>query len=159
MLRFYIEYHWGRRRPNLEFYMNNQQLSPQLVWCDQVSPYQENIILETTCELAEHNQLQVVMRDKTDHDLVFEDSGMIDHWAKIQEVEIDGILAQTALYFCSNFRHAMSSDWVEHMRQQGHDIQPWYHGGTDIRLNGTWTLTFDTPVWEWYVKNYEQTNS
>jgi hypothetical protein len=44
------------------------------------------------------------------------------------------------------------------MRQQGHDIQPLYHGGTDVRLNGTWTLTFDTPVWQWYVKNYEQTN-
>ena len=158
VLHFYIEYHWGRRRPNLEFYVNGQQIFPRSVWCDRVSLYQENMILETTCKLLDHNQLQVVMKDKTDHDLVFEDSGMIDHWAKIQEVEIDGILSQTALYFCSNFQHSMSPAWIETMHQQGYVIESVYAGGTDIRLNGTWTMEFTTPVWEWYINNYEQTN-
>lgn len=155
-LRFFVEYHWGKRQPELEFWLNDQQLGVDLQWSQQVSPYQTNQIHVAHTVLQPDNCLEIWQRDKTDADLLFEHDQIIDHWAKIQEIEIDGIVCQTALYRCTEFEHAMSDHWVTQMAHRGHHIQKTYRpGGTDIRLNGCCRLRFTDPVWQWYVTNYD----
>lgn len=151
-LKFFIEYHSGAREPKLEFWLNGAPLCVHREWQQQASPYQINAIECCDAVLATHNCLEIWQRDKTNQDLVNDQ----DHWCKIQEIEIDGILCQTALYRCSEFEHAMSEAWVKDMRAQGHDIPKIYRpGGTDIRLNGCCRMHFTTPVWQWYVTNYD----
>lgn len=156
MIKFFVEYHFGRREPQLEFWLNSQQLHTHCEWQQTVNDHHVNVILTAECELLEQNCLEIWQRDKTDADLVQIDQQWIDHWCKVQEIEIDGILCQTALYRCSEFEHAMSEDWVTNMAQQGHHIPSIYRpGGTDIRLNGCCRMHFSTPVWQWYVTNYD----
>jgi hypothetical protein len=158
-MRFFVEYHFGRRQPNLEFWLNGQKLLVQTEWSQSPSLGQVNAILTAHADLADHNVLEIWQRDKTDQDLVQHDNTWIDHWCKIQEIEIGGIPCQTALYICTEFEHAMSDEWVANMQSQGHAIPKIYKpGGTDIRLNGCCRLTFSTPVWQWYINNYEHTN-
>jgi len=153
----YIELHWGLRRPNLEFYLNGQQLIP--VDCNMVETikFQENVEFHLTAEslAAKDNVFQIIMRDKTDNDTVTVDGESIDHWVKIRELEIDDIKFQMSLYNASKFEHSMPEDWVSNMAQQGYQIEPCYMRAADIRLNGTWTITFDTPIWQWWCENYE----
>jgi hypothetical protein len=156
MIKFFVEYHSGRRQPNLEFWLNGQQLTATTEWQNSVSQNQTNAIVAAECELLDHNCLEIWQRDKTDSDLVQHHEQWIDHWCKIQEIEIDGVRCQTALYRCTEFEHAMSADWVNHMASQGHIIPAVYRpGGTDIRLNGCCRMHFTTPVWQWYVTHYD----
>jgi hypothetical protein len=160
-LRFFVEYHSAQRRPVLEFWLNGQQLTIQIEQEHQANQYQTNAVVLATGELLDSNVIEIWQRDKTDHDPVQHNGEWIDHWCKIQEIEIDGIACQTALYLCSEFEHAMSDDWVDRMQSQGHVIEKIYRpGGTDIRLNGCCRLEFTTPVWQWYITNYdnERTN-
>ena len=160
-LRFFVEYHSAQRRPVLEFWLNGRQLTVQTEQEYSVSPHHTNVIVAATGELLDRNIIEIWQRDKTDHDMVQHNSEWIDHWCKIQEIEIDGIACQTALYLCSEFEHAMSDEWVDRMQRQGHAIEKIYRpGGTDIRLNGCCRLEFTTPVWQWYITNYdnERTN-
>jgi hypothetical protein len=160
-LRFFVEYHSAQRRPVLEFWLNGQQLTVQIEQEHQVNQYQTNAVVKVTGELLDRNIIEIWQRDKTDHDMVQHNGEWIDHWCKVQEIEIDGIACQTALYLCSEFEHAMSTEWVARMQSQGHAIEKIYRpGGTDIRLNGCCRLHFTTPVWQWYITNYdnERTN-
>lgn len=155
-IRFFVEYHSARRQPNLEFWLNGARLDVQSAWSQTVNNHQTNVILETQAKLKSHNVIEIWQRDKTDHDMVQLNGEWIDHWCKVQEIEIDGILCQTALYRCTQFEHAMSDDWVNRMQSQGHAIEKIYQpGGTDIRLNGCCRLEFTTPVWHWYITNYD----
>lgn len=154
VLRFYVEYHFGRRQPCLEFCLNGEPLLTKIEWSQTVGQYQVNVILSATTELKDQNCLEIWQRDKTDADLIQQQDQWIDHWCKIQEIEIDGIRCQTALYNCSEFEHSMSDQWVQNMQQQGHNITKTYRPGTDIRLNGCCRLLFTTPVWRWYITNY-----
>lgn len=159
-LKFFVEYHFGKRQPNLEFWLNQQQLETKFDWQHTVSDRQINAIVRATADLDSDNCLEIWQRDKTDQDLAQHEGEWIDHWCKIQEIEIDGIACQTALYRCTEFEHAMSEAWVKNMQQQGHVISPIYRpGGTDIRLNGCCRLRFTTPVWQWYVTNYDNESS
>jgi hypothetical protein len=156
MIKFFVEYHFGRRQPNLEFWLNAQQLDTRTEWSHAVGDHQINAIVVADADLDDLNCLEIWQRDKTDQDLVEHDGEWIDHWCKVQEIEIDGIRCQTALYRCTEFEHAMSPEWVQHMQQQGHAIPAIYRpGGTDIRLNGCCRLQFTTPVWQWYITNYD----
>jgi hypothetical protein len=160
-LRFFVEYHSAQRRPVLEFWLNGQQLTAQIEQEHQVNQYQTNAVVLATGELLDCNIIEIWQRDKTDHDPVQHNGEWIDHWCKIQEIEIDGIACQTALYLCSEFEHIMSTEWVDRMQSQGHAIEKIYRpGGTDIRLNGCCRLQFTTPVWQWYITHYdnERTN-
>ena len=152
----YIEFYSGKRRPNIDCYLNNQLIAPVFITVDRVSDYQENIISTFDVKLIPHNIFQIVMRDKMDQDLVDIDSGFIDHWVKIREFEVDGIKFETSMYNACKFEHHMPDEWVERMKSQGYNIDKCYPNSTDIRLNGTWTINFNTPIWEWCVQRYAQ---
>ena len=92
------------------------------------------------------------MRDKTDQDLVFADTGMIDHFVEIMDIEIDGIRLEHLLYKTGEFRHTMTTQWVESMRVRGIDIKPVYPNGTQMRLNGIWHMQFTLPFWLWCAR-------
>jgi hypothetical protein len=95
------------------------------------------------------------MRDKTDNDIVEIDGEYIEHWVKIREIEIDNIKFETALYNSDpEFQHSMSQEWVSQMHDQGYEIQEKYHHCTELRLNGTWTLKFDLPIWQWCTEHF-----
>ena len=93
------------------------------------------------------------MDDKSDDDLLYIGDNFIDHYANIREFEVDGIKAEKALNTCSNFTHAMSREWIEHMKSRGIEIPPVYKKGTEIRLNGTMELKFSMPFWRWHIEN------
>lgn len=119
VIKLFAEFHSGRRRPNLEIYLNNDLLQHTEEYCCRANDYQENIILSIPCVFKDHNKLAVVMKDKTDSDLVMKDDTIIDHLVIIREVEIDGIPLETVLNHCCSFRHSMPDSWVEHMRSRG----------------------------------------
>lgn len=149
LLRFFFDFHYGRRRPNLEFAVNQTTYQPRMAWSGGYQDCLEHAIMEFEAELADVNDLEIIMRDKTDQDLVFADTGMIDHLVEIMDIEIDGIRLEHLLYKTGEFRHSMPTQWVESMRVRGIDIQPVYPNGTQLRLNGTWHMQFTLPFWLW----------
>jgi hypothetical protein len=92
------------------------------------------------------------MKDKTDSDLIITDEKTIDHYIVIREIEIDGIRLESILHECCKFEHAMSPEWVSHMQSRGYDIQPIYENSLHMRLNGTWSMTFQSPIWLWHTR-------
>lgn len=153
-VKLYIEFHWAKRRPNLKYFLNKTEITPQSITVIENFPYRENIVVDLICNIDKNNLLEVSMSDKVDDDLLFvNNSEFIDHWVKIRNVEIDNIKLNTVMYRCCKFVHNMSPDWLNKMSRQGYNILDVYESGTDIRLNGTWYLNFDTPIWEWCTKN------
>jgi hypothetical protein len=152
---FYIEYHWAKRRPVIEFELNNNKIYPTKETIFRVDSTQENSIVEFDLELSTQNIFSIHMCDKTNNDMIEINGQYIDHWVKIMEIEIDNIKFETALYNSNpEFRHSMPQEWVSQMRDQGHEIQENYHRCTEIRLNGTWTLNFNLPIWQWCTEHF-----
>jgi len=153
-IKLYIEFHWGKRRPNIELVVNQQILNPIDTVITRYNTCQENAILTYHSDLLKHNKLEIVMSDKTDNDLIHTETESIDHWVKIRELEVDGIKFETCLYNACNYRHSMSAEWVNKMIAQGYVIEKEYPRGTDMRLNGTWSIQFDTPIWQWCSERF-----
>jgi len=155
----YVEYHWGKRRPVIEFELNHNKVYPVNETILQASAnttgIQENSIIEFDLELATQNIFSIHMRDKTDNDIVEINGEYVEHWVKIREIEIDNIKFETALYNSDpEFQHSMPQEWVSRMHDQGHEIQEKYHRCTELRLNGTWTLKFNLPIWQWCTEHF-----
>ena len=156
-LKIFIEYHFGKRKPNLKFYFNNEIINPRNELIAETHKNQENSILSFDVNLIRDNRLKIVMEDKTDNDLVIKDDGtFIDHWCKIREVEVDGIKFETALLNCCSFKHNMSKQWVEDMYSKGHKILPFYDRCNDINLNGEFKLVFFAPIWQFQIENQHE---
>jgi hypothetical protein len=156
-LKIFIEYHFGRRKPNLKYYFNNEIIDPQNEMIAEEHKNQQNSILSFDVDLLKYNTLKIYMQDKTDNDLVFlNDKQFIDHWCKIREIEVDGIKFETALLNCCNFRHTMSKQWLEDMHSKGHEILPFYDRCNEMRLNGEFTINFFSPVWQFQIENYHE---
>lgn len=153
-IKLCIEFHWGKRRPNLKYFLNNQELTVTSLEVVETHPNQENIVITLNSDFQKQNLFEIKMIDKTDDDLAMQDTGFIDHWVKIRQLELDQIKLDFLMYRACSFRHSMSDEWVANMAAQGHEIQPCYPSGTDIRLNGTWSINFDLPIWEWCVRTY-----
>jgi hypothetical protein len=153
-IKLYIEFHWGKRRPKLNYLLNNKILTPSQITTVQKLKYQENSIITLNAELLKDNNFKLIMSDKTDDDIIFNTDEYVDHWIKIREFEINDIKFDVVMYKTCSFTHSMPDKWVEEMKLQGFDILPYYKSGTDIRLNGTWNIDFSLPVWEWCVNNY-----
>lgn len=152
LLRFFLDLHYGRRRPTVEFAVNQTIYQSRLVWSGGYQHCNEHVIMEFDAALADKNHLEIIMRDKTDHDLIFCNSGMIDHFVEIMDIEIDGIRLEHLLYQTGEFHHSMSDQWVESMRAREIHIEPIYRNGTQLRLNGTWHMHFTLPFWLWCVE-------
>jgi hypothetical protein len=149
----YVELHWGKRRPVLEFILNEQQVIPVGVDLNRADTYQENAIYHLRAPLLDRNNFKIIMSDKVDDDQLITDTGeMVHHWVKIRDISIDEINFELCLYRASNFTHTMSEEWVNNLKKQGFDIQPNYPHGTELRLNGVWDINFNTPIWQWCVE-------
>tara|TARA_B110000503_G_C7026160_1_gene361925 strand:+ start:103 stop:579 length:477 start_codon:yes stop_codon:yes gene_type:complete len=155
-ITIYAELHSAVRRPNLEFYLNNQPLLLEDCKIVRFSQFQENIIFHLTAEsLLTDNVLQIIMKDKTDNDIINVNGKYSDHCIKIKEIAIDDIKFQTILFKVGRFEHSMPNEWVDEMNKKGYQIEPCYINATDINLNGTLTINFSTPLWEWWCNHYE----
>lgn len=152
-IKLYIEFHWGKRRPNLNYFLNGKEILPLNISVVEKKQHQENILVLLSADFQQENLFEIKMSDKTDQDIVFTPDNHIDHWAKVRQIELDQIKLDALMYRICKFSHSMSQDWVKNMSEQGHDILPCYPGGTDIRLNGTWSINFELPVWEWNTRN------
>lgn len=94
-----------------------------------------------------NNSLCVIMDDKQDQDNIDPASGeYVDHYISIKQVRIDDIDADALLYKQSYVEHSMPAEWVENMRQLGHEILARYPG-SDMHLNGRMTFGFKMPFW------------
>jgi len=155
-IKLYIEFHWGQRRPNINLLINDQTVDPTSIAINRLNQYQENAIITYQSQLLKYNRLEIVMTDKQDQDLLQVDGKYIDHWVKIRELEVDNIKFETCLYNACTYQHSMSDEWVQQQFQNGHVIEKEYPHGTDIRLNGTWTINFTTPVWQWCVERFNK---
>lgn len=153
-IKLYIEFHWGKRRPSIELLVNNQILNPIDTVVTRCHPYQENAIITYHVKLMDNNKLDIIMSDKTDADLIQVNDEYIDHWVKIRELEVDGIKFETCLYNACSYQHSMSDEWVKTMLDQGYVIEKEYAHGTDMRLNGIWSINFSAPIWQWCVERY-----
>jgi len=154
-LKIFVEYYFGRRKPNLKFYFNDEIINLQNELIAEKLEHQQNSILSFDVDLLRDNRLKIVMEDKNDNDLViFNDGTFIDHWCKIREIEVDNIKFETALLNCCNFRHSMSKEWIDDMEKKGHKILPFYDRCNDIRLNGEFNICFFSPIWQFQVENY-----
>jgi hypothetical protein len=153
-IKLYIEFHWGKRRPNLNYFLNGQELTVSSLEVVETRLNQENIVLTLHSDFQHQNLFEIKMSDKTDNDLVMNGDGFIDHWVKIRQLELDQIKLDYLMYRACSFSHSMSDEWIANMASQGHEILPCYPTGTDMRLNGTWSINFDLPIWEWCVRSY-----
>lgn len=93
---------------------------------------------------------------KTDQDLIIiDDKIIVDHFIKINEIELDKIQLNNALLTASTFYHSMDASWVARMKQQGFDIADSYSPGTDLNLNGYSLIEFNLPIWQWWCEKLQ----
>ncbi len=151
-IKIFAEFYGGRRRPVVDLWLNGQSLIYKVEYVERVGSDQENIILSADGDLKDQNIFQVIMKDKTDDDLIITDQKVIDHYIVIKEAEVDGIRFEEVLHKCCRFEHSMDQEWVSHMKSRGYDIQPVYENSLHIRLNGAWSMEFESPVWRWHTK-------
>ncbi len=151
-IRIFSEFHSGKRWPCVSYRLNGQPVSPSTETQQQVDDHTQHRITEFKVKFDRKNLLEVIQSDKTDHDLLATKDGYVDHYVKICDVEIDGIMMEGVLYkdIC-DFRHSMPVSWVESMKDKGILIAESYPNSTELRLNGVWSIAFETPVWQWHV--------
>lgn len=154
MIKIFAEFHGAKRCPELSYALNQTALTPSDIHCAHITDSMRCQIVSLPCTfLPGQNLLEVTQSDKTDDDLLYTQDGFVDHYVEIKEVEIDGIRLESVLFQCApTFEHSMSQEWQQMMKQKGFDIPKIYNTTTQLRLNGTWTLTFDSPVWLWHTR-------
>ena len=154
MIRIFAEFNGGKRCPVVHYEFNGMALEPfDIVTVESTSVLHKKIVSLSCVPQPDKNQLKLIQFDKTDDDLIIGENQVIDHYVEIKEIEIDGIPLESVLYqSCPSFEHHMPSSWVAMMSQRGYDIPKIYPNTTQLRLNGEWTLTFESPVWQWHTK-------
>lgn len=101
----------------------------------------------TADNLGNQNRLCVIMNDKQEQDNIDPVTGAyIDHFISVKQIRIQDIDADAVLYKQSYVEHTMPAEWVEQMRQCGHEILPRYQG-SDLHINGRMTFEFSLPFW------------
>jgi hypothetical protein len=148
-IKIFVDFFYGKRRPNLKYFVNGKEYPATTIWQQKTSETQEHAIIEISAEFKEKNFVEIKMTDKTDDDLIIINDQVIDHFVEIKNLEIDEIRLDHLLYRIGEFRHCMSPDWIEMMAARGVVIDPVYEKSTQIRLNGTWSMEFQLPVWKW----------
>jgi hypothetical protein len=155
VIDLYIELHYGKRRPNVDYYLNNKKIIPFKEKIVELLQYQDKMIVSFEAELYKDNIFEIRMSDKKDNDMLNIDNVWIDHFIKIREMSVDGIHFETALYNFSGFTHSMPREWVDKMKNKnGIEILDYYPNSCEIRLNGIWKINFSTPVWQWQIEKY-----
>lgn len=152
-IKLYIEHFFGRRSPVLSFYLNGLIINPKKIDDVEKKYYQTNSVFYFEEACLQKNILQIIMSDKTDHDLLFLGDDCVDHYVKVREFEINDIKAEQALANCSKFTHSMDDAWIERMSHKGINISKVYGKSTELRLNGVMEVVFSMPFWQWQVEN------
>ena len=153
-IQLYITSFFGKRKPQIDFFINNEKILPKIVWQEKIGEYQINEKYEYFYNLTRDNTLSIRQKDKTDDDMIKIDNKWIDHYVQVKEIEVDDIKFETALFGASKFEHSMSKEWLDRVTKEGHDIFPVYDNCTELRLNGTYTCFFSTPIWKWIINSY-----
>lgn len=136
-LDFLIESHWSVQRPNLDFFVNGELLSPKIT-IHSILPCQENLIYTLQVKsLHKTNVTKIILSGKTDAMI----TSASDHWVNLRNIAVDDVYADEMLQR-SEFRHTMPDIWVETMSAKGYDIQSVYQPGSEMRLNGMF-------LWQW----------
>lgn len=157
IIKIYMEYHFGKRRPVLRYRFNGRDVSVREHDRDTPGPHRQNSLVEFDAELERHNTLEVIQEDKTDNDmLALPDGTWQDHYCQIRDVSVDGIHFEQNVYPNCEFRHRMPQEWLQHMLTQGQQILPLYESSTEIRLNGVWACRFEAPVWRWMIEEINE---
>lgn len=144
-----MDFFYGIRRPDLQYFLNNKLCPATTIWQHKIAEFQEHAIIEIVADFDQTNLFEIKMTDKTDDDLLTVGDHLIDHYAEIKNLEIDEIRLDHLLYRTGEFRHCMPPEWIVMMRSRGMNIDPVYKNSTQIRLNGTWSLQFQLPIWKW----------
>lgn len=154
MIKIFAEFHGGRRCPNISYKLNDLNIVPSSIMTIEQTPTLRRMIVDLDCQIRQgHNRLCLLQEDKTDSDLIMQDTGMIDHYVEIRDIQINGVHLESVLFQANPvFKHSMSSDWVQMMHQRGFDIPEIYERTTQLRLNGEWRLDFQDPVWIWHAE-------
>lgn len=150
IIQIYAELHGPIRRPKFDLYLNQSYLTPNNVRAQKhndtecvIFYYSTDIVLNEN-----NNVLEIHQTDKTDLDNL---NG--EHYIDIKQIVVDGnVLNDIFLQKFSTFKHSMSAQWVSDMKQQGYDIQPVYTPGTQLRLNGKFSVEFPKKIWTKLVK-------
>lgn len=151
-IRVYAEFYYPKRRPNIKYFLNNQEIYPTVLYSNKASLYLENMILEFDAPFEKINTLSLTMSDKVDNDMLQDGNQWIDHYVEVRDLSLDGIRLESVLYQCGSFTHSMPLAWEQEMIHKGIHIEKIYYNTTQIRLNGTLSFQFDNPIWEWHTK-------
>lgn len=156
-VKLYVTLHYGVRRPTYQIYVNDKLIVNYTEASTRKIEYGEVIEIEFSYFADSYTQkLKFEHIGKTDQDLIIVDNKIIvDHYIKIEEVELNKIQLNNALLTASTFYHTMDSTWVSNMKQQGFDIADSYTPGTDLNLNGYSIIEFDLPVWQWWCEQLQ----
>jgi len=153
-VKFYLTLHYGRRRPTFKIMCNDVEVQVVETQIEHIAN-KEKIILEFEFPITSNptQTITFIHYGKTDDDLVIENNQvLIDHYIKIEEVELDDIQLGNNLLYSTVFYHAMPDIWVKDMLELGIKIDPSYAPGTELKLNGRTELSFKTPIWMWWCE-------
>lgn len=131
-IKVYAELHWAIQRPDLEFYIDDCQLTADITVVDRDKTVEKVIYTMPVDQQAPKQLFKICLVNKRDELNTAES----EHWVHIKNVIIDGVPIDWMLFKYGVFKHSMSKEWVEDMLSQGYDIQPEYCPGTEMRLNG-----------------------
>lgn len=143
---------YGKRRPNLTYFVNSDPCKAELTWSEKKTNYLEHTVWSLQTSMADKNLFEIKMTDKTDDDLLIQADEIVDHFVEIKNIDIDGIMIDHLVHKVGVFRHCMPDSWVAMMRERGIGIESTYTKTTQIRLNGTWSMEFDLPLWQWCAR-------
>lgn len=138
----FAELHYAVQKPDLVFRFNNQKVNVKEETVE-LENFNSKTIFKFDCNLNQQNYLQIELKNKNDS-LVTTES---DHWVDIKNIVVDNIDADWLLLINSKFNHSMPQSWVDEMSNRGIHILPEYVPGTEMRLNGVFEYTFNSPFW------------
>lgn len=140
-IKVFAELDWEVVRPNLTFAINHIHIPAHCEIVQRENFVDRAIFTLQISELQAQNVLSIEMNNKT-NDVITDQS---DHWVRIMDIEINGIMADQVLLTNTRFEHHMPQSWCDQMQAQGIVIQDVYTPGTEMRLNGTCYFEFENP--------------
>lgn len=143
MIELYLERHYKTTPPRFEIDINGQAKTCHLIDQNPTSHGDRLKVGIDGTEVREQNSLHVFFTNKDHQD---------DNWIEIKNVVINGIGLDWLLYQCTEFRHDMPAEWLDHMRQKNIYILEIYRPGTVLRLAGKTTIRWSEPLWLYKTK-------
>lgn len=147
-IKVLLEPRYAANPPQADIYLNNNLLATcSFSKSDEVVEYQFDV------SLLDQNNITIDRHSKTNEDTVLINNDTVsDQTLHIKNIIVEGVPFESLLHI-GIFVPRYPEPWATQQRSKGIVLPESETYRSDIYHNGTWTLTFDSPIHPWFFKN------